>query len=35
MNIVVTLLPLSLVAANYLIADLRDRRRPNPDTICG
>jgi hypothetical protein len=36
MNIVLTLLPLGLVAANYLIADIRDRRQ-NPDCgpICG
>jgi hypothetical protein len=35
MNIVLTLLPLGLVAANYLIADIRDRRRPNHHAICG
>ena len=35
MNIVLTLLPLGLVAANYLIADARDRRRPDHDSICG
>jgi hypothetical protein len=35
MNIVLTLLPLGLVAANYLVADLRDRRRPEHDHICG
>ena len=34
MNIVLTLLPLGLVAANYLIADIRDRRRPDHDAIC-
>lgn len=35
MNLVLTLLPLGLVAANYLVADIRDRRRPDYDTICG
>ena len=35
MNIVLTLLPLGLVAANYLVADFRDRRRPDHDAICG
>lgn len=35
MNLVLTLLPLGLVAANYLVADIRDRRRPNNDAICG
>ncbi len=35
MNLVLTLLPLGLVAANYLIADIRDRRRPNNQAICG
>jgi hypothetical protein len=35
MNLILTLLPLGLVAANYLVADLRDRRRPNHDAICG
>ena len=35
MNIVLTLLPLGLVAANYLVADIRDRRRPEHDAICG
>jgi hypothetical protein len=35
MNIVLVLLPLGLVAANYLVADIRDRRRPDPDRICG
>ena len=34
MNIVLTLLPLGLVAANYLISDIRDRRRPDHDAIC-
>jgi len=36
MNIVLTLLPLGLVAANYLIADVRDRRRGEEhEPICG
>jgi|HubBroStandDraft_6_1064221.scaffolds.fasta_scaffold266599_2 hypothetical protein len=35
MNIVLTLLPLGIVAANYLVADIRDRRRPNHDAVCG
>jgi hypothetical protein len=35
MNIVLTLLPLGIVAANYLVADIRDRRRPEHDSICG
>jgi len=35
MNIVLTLLPLGIVAANYLVADIRDRRRPEHDGICG
>lgn len=36
MNLILTLLPLGLVAANYLFADLRDRRNnPEPDIICG
>jgi hypothetical protein len=35
MNIVLTLLPLGLVAAHYLVADIRDRRRPEHDTLCG
>lgn len=35
MNLVLTLLPLGLVAANYLVADLRDRNRPDHDAICG
>ncbi len=35
MNLVLTLLPLGLVAANYLLADLRDRRQPDHDAICG
>lgn len=36
MNLVLTLLPLGLVAANYLIADIRDRRQnPQPGAICG
>jgi hypothetical protein len=35
MNLVLTLLPLGLVAANYLVADIRDRRRPGHDVICG
>ena len=35
MNIVLTLLPLGIVAANYLIADIRHRRRPGHDTLCG
>jgi hypothetical protein len=34
MNIVLTLLPLGLVAANYLVADIRDRRRPNNKLSC-
>ena len=34
MNIVLTLLPLGLVAANYLIADLRDRHA-DAKPICG
>ncbi len=36
MNLVLTLLPLGLVAANYLIADIRDRgSKPNTQIICG
>lgn len=36
MSIVLTLLPIGIVAANYLIADIRDRRRnPNSEPICG
>jgi hypothetical protein len=35
MNIVLTLLPLGLVAANYLVADIRDRRRPEHNVTCG
>jgi hypothetical protein len=36
MNLVLTLLPLGLVAANYLVADLRDRRsKPNTPVTCG
>ncbi len=35
MNIVLTLLPLGLVAANYLIADIRDRRNSTHQAICG
>jgi hypothetical protein len=36
MNIILTLLPLGLVAANYLVADIRDRRHnPEADHICG
>jgi hypothetical protein len=36
MNIVLTLLPLGLVAANYLVADIRDRRsNSEPERICG
>jgi hypothetical protein len=36
MNIVLTLLPLGIVAAQYLVADIRDRRRnPEAETICG
>ena len=35
MNLILALLPLGLVAANYLVADLRDRRRPDDDAICG
>jgi hypothetical protein len=36
MNLVLTLLPLGLVAANYLVADIRDRRRhPENEPICG
>jgi hypothetical protein len=35
MNIVLTLLPLGLVAANYLIADIRDRRHSCQEAICG
>jgi len=35
MNIVLTLLPLGIVAANYLVADIRDRRRPDNEAICG
>jgi hypothetical protein len=35
MNIVLTLLPLGIVAANYLVADIRDRRRPVKESICG
>jgi hypothetical protein len=36
MNLLFTLLPLGIVAANYLIVDIRDRRQ-NPDSkpICG
>jgi hypothetical protein len=35
MNIVLTLLPLGIVAANYIVADIRDRRRPDHEAICG
>ncbi len=35
MNIVLTLLPLGIVAANYLIADIRDRRHNAHEPICG
>lgn len=36
MNLVLTLLPLGIVAANYLITDIRDRRRnPDCEPICG
>lgn len=36
MNIVLTLLPLGLVAANYIVADIRERRRnPEGEPICG
>ncbi len=36
MNLVLTLLPLGLVAANYLVADFRDRRsKPNTEIVCG
>jgi hypothetical protein len=36
MNIVLTLLPLGLVAANYLIADLRERHNhPEGKPVCG
>ena len=36
MNIVLTLLPLGIVAANYLVADIRQRRRnADPEPICG
>ena len=36
MNLVLTLLPLGLVAANYLIVDIRDRRRdPDCRPVCG
>jgi hypothetical protein len=35
MNIVLTLLPLGIVAANYLVADIRDRRRNEHEPICG
>jgi hypothetical protein len=35
MNLVLTFLPLGIVAANYILADLRDRRRPKQETICG
>ena len=35
MNLVLTLIPLGLVAANYIVADIRDRRRPDHDVICG
>jgi len=35
MDILFTLLPLALVAANYLIVDIRDRRQPEHDTVCG
>lgn len=36
MNIVLTLLPLGIVAANYLIADIRGRRSdPDCDPLCG
>ena len=36
MSIVLTLLPLGIVAANYLFADIRDRRRrPHGEPICG
>jgi hypothetical protein len=36
MSIVLTLLPLGLVAASYLVTDIRDRRRhPDADPVCG
>ena len=36
MNLVLTLLPLGLVAANYLIADIRRRRHPlEGEPACG
>jgi hypothetical protein len=40
MNLVLTLLPLGLVAANYLVADFRNRRRDphhefKSEPICG
>jgi hypothetical protein len=36
MNLVLTLLPLGIVAANYLLADIRDRRQnPNREPLCG
>ena len=36
MNIVLTLLPLGIVAANYLITDIRDRRHSgNCEAVCG
>lgn len=36
MNLILTLLPLGIVAANYLVADIRDRRNnPEPEIICG
>jgi hypothetical protein len=35
MNIILTLLPIGLVAANYLFADIKGRRREEPEPICG
>jgi hypothetical protein len=36
MNLILTFLPLGLVAASYLVADFRDRRHnPNCESICG
>lgn len=35
MSIVLTLFPLAIVAANYLFADIRDRRHHEQEPICG
>lgn len=36
MSVILTLLPISLVAANYLFADIRGHRRcPEAEPTCG